>query len=274
MNHRLAAGHVAAGQPELAHLHAQGAFDPHGRAHAEAVGDGPAQIDDHAVARVVVVAQDGDAAVVVGVDEVEIAVPARSPKAAPKLTPFWSRPQAALTSSNCRSPRLRKARWTPPAGGCVHDPDALGRGFRRASCARTNVDARDPGGKPLVTKRGRGGRRCPDPRSAATTSSRWRRCRRGRRLRGSGPCRCSAAARCGGTSARAESVRGSSALRPRASAMECWSARWVVAAMSATRKSMSPSLFTSPRSEPIEENDVCGRTRSSTLVNVPSRLLW
>ena len=37
--------------------------------------------------------------------------------------------------------------------------------------------------------------------------------------------------------------------------MPRWSFSWVVAAMSATRKSMSPSLFTSPRSEPIEENE-------------------
>ena len=36
----------------------------------------------------------------------------------------------------------------------------------------------------------------------------------------------------------------------------CWSFSWVVAAMSATRKSMRPSLFTSPRSAPIEENEV------------------
>jgi len=55
MNHRLAARRIAAGQPELAHLHAQRALDPDDRAHAKTVGDGPAQVDDHAVPGVVVV---------------------------------------------------------------------------------------------------------------------------------------------------------------------------------------------------------------------------
>ena len=43
-----------------------------------------------------------------------------------------------------------------------------------------------------------------------------------------------------------------SVILSRASAMEFWSFRWVEVAMSATMKSMRPSLFTSPRSDPIE----------------------
>ena len=40
---------------------------------------------------------------------------------------------------------------------------------------------------------------------------------------------------------------------PRIRAIVRWSFWWVVAAMSATNKSISPSLFTSPRSEPMDE---------------------
>ena len=37
---------------------------------------------------------------------------------------------------------------------------------------------------------------------------------------------------------------------------------------------MRPSLFTSPRSAPIEEYGVRGTTVLTVSVNVPSRLLW
>ena len=71
---RLAARENSARQDELAHLDAQGTFDPDGGADPETVGDGPAQVDGHAVARVAVIAEKGDAFLVIRVNQIEIAI--------------------------------------------------------------------------------------------------------------------------------------------------------------------------------------------------------
>ena len=62
-------------------------------------------------------------------------------------------------------------------------------------------------------------------------------------------------------------------LRLRATAIVLWSFWWDVAAMSATKRSIRPSLFTSPRSDPIDEKGMCGTTESIVSVKVPSLLL-
>ena len=88
MDRGFAARRIPAGEPELAHLHAQGALDPHRRADPETVGNGSAQIDHHAVPRVVVVAEDAYAALIVGVDKIEVAVPAQVSKCGSKTHAF------------------------------------------------------------------------------------------------------------------------------------------------------------------------------------------
>src|ERR1035438_2722098 len=76
MHHGLAARHVATTQDERTGLHSERALHPHGRAYPAPVRDRPAQVDVHAVPAVVVVSQDGDAALVVDVDDIEVAVAA------------------------------------------------------------------------------------------------------------------------------------------------------------------------------------------------------
>jgi hypothetical protein len=183
--------------------------------------------------------------------------PPRSPKAAPKLTPFWSRPHSALTSFELQVAQVPEGEVGLDQHGAVEkDPDALrgGLGPRIARALTSSFsdpveavgheEVQAPVVVQVLEAHGPGPVRGGDPREEGA-------------LERSGPCPCSDRGRCGGTSAPRRELSDSSS-RSRGG-MEFWSFWWVVAAMSATRRSMSPSLFTSPRSEPIEEKDVCGQ---------------
>ena len=176
--------------------------------------------------------------------------PPRSPKAVPKLTPFRSRPQAAPAFSNCRSPRLRKAAWVSTR------TELLYRLRMRSAVVSARIERSWTSGfgsrlKPLVTKRSR--------RPSLSRSS-----KRGDQVQSVAamPASIAASRQRPVPVFRKSALRwhfgaavelsGGSALLSRQSAIICRSARWSLAAMSATRKSMRPSLFTSPKSEPIE----------------------
>ena len=96
MQDGLTAGKNAPGQEQLSHLRAGLAFQAHGCADAEPVGDGAAQGDDHSMARGTIVAQQRGAGLIVAVDDVEIAVTAQVAESrAETNTPFVQAPGLA-----------------------------------------------------------------------------------------------------------------------------------------------------------------------------------
>ena len=215
-----------------------------------------------------------DAALVVGVDEIEIAVAAQVAEGRAETDALLVEAPGRADVLELQVAQVAKGQMgLGQHGAVVHDPDPLGRGFGRHHARAIS-------------------RRCGLPVHAvgheeieAAVVVQVFEARRPRPVRGGDAgqeSRLEAAARAGVQEERAAVV-----LRRRGGVVRrvSWSGRarrpscagpfrgWSRPCRRPGSRS-SPSLFTSPRSEPIEENGVCGTTWSMTLVNVPSRLLW
>ena len=178
--------------------------------------------------------------------------PLRSPKAAPKLTPFWSSPQALETFSKRRPPRLRNAR-------CV----SANTGLFRTICPRAS-------GLPAMARRAIRSwlwisRYIPFVTNRSARPSLSRSSQSGAQVQpvASSPARCAASRHRPVPVFRKRALLGNwrtsfepssgTRIRARDSAIARWSSTWPGSAMSATSRPSRPSLFTSPRSEPIDE---------------------
>src|SRR5208283_1356111 len=125
MEHGLAARHVPAREHELAHLDAERALDPHGRSDPVAVGDRPSQVDVDDVARVAVVAHQRHACVVVGVDDVEVAVPGEVAERGAEADALLAEAPLRAHVLEAQVAHVAQRKVLLRLGGAlVHDPDA------------------------------------------------------------------------------------------------------------------------------------------------------
>ncbi len=128
MQHGLAGREVPARQDELLSQHALRGLDPDDGAHSVAVGHGAAQVDVHLVARVAAVAQQGDPAVVVRVDDVQVAVPAQVPEGGAEAHPSLVQAPGRAGVLELQVAQVSQREMLLYARGArIHDPDPVGR---------------------------------------------------------------------------------------------------------------------------------------------------
>ena len=180
MDHRLAARHVPARQDELADLHAEAAFDPHGRRRRRSGWRRCRAGRRYDVPRVAVVAQEGDAAVVVRVDDVQVAVPAQVPEGRPEAHALFVEAPGRADVFELQVAQVAEGEVRLGRGGLAYMIRILSVGRLGAHQRACDVGVRVPR-ECHSSRRGRGGRRCPGPRGAPTRSSRSPRLPRGRR---------------------------------------------------------------------------------------------